>query len=142
MFDHLVQFLLDMGFGMPLLFFHLFSTFWLLKVNHLNVWSVHRPTCCPWGPSIWSFTKLSFNLLMLTMKNYYCNCRWNWLIFSCSEDLKSKFLACHSLNFYKNHVLLSEYDSATLSLTPSKYWTCLALKITVNRVVLQNEEEC
>ena len=36
----------------------------------------------------------------------------------CSEDLKSKFLAYHIINFYKNHMLPSGWFSSLL--TPSK----------------------
>ena len=43
--------------------------------------------------------------------------------FQCSDNLKSKFLACHILDFLKSHTLLP---------TPSKLWTCLALHTTVN----------
>ena len=66
--------------------------------------------------------------LLVTLKAYLCDSSFNFqnVLFSslfdidckevqlqlqmefidlqCSEDLKSKFLACHILNFYKNHV--------------------------------------
>ena len=43
----------------------------------------------------WLWAKLSLQFLM------------ELIGLNCTEDLKSKFLACHFLNFYKNHILPS-----------------------------------
>ena len=47
----------------------------------------------------------------------------------CSEDLKSKFLACHILNFCKNQVFPSRWFPYPI-ITSSKEWAHLALHTT------------
>ena len=47
----------------------------------------------------------------------------------CSAHLKSKFLACHIFDFYKNPCFHLD-DYPTLSPSPSKQWVCLELHTT------------
>ena len=59
------------------------------------------------APSMQPYTQLSksfLHLMILTVKKYYCNYRWNSLIFHIQNISSSKFFACHILNFYKNHM--------------------------------------
>ena len=49
--------------------------------------------------------KISHLFLMVTVKKYHYICWWTSLNLHWSEDLKSKFLACHILNFYMNLII-------------------------------------
>ena len=62
-----------------------------------------RPICAALDPT--------FNIFFLPFdadcKEVTLQLQMQLIGLQCSEDLKSKFLACHIVNFYKNHVLPS-----------------------------------
>ena len=80
-------------------------------LKHLSANSrAGSPICVPWGSSMQPFSQLSkfsLHLLVLIGKKSFYNWRNKLIDFQFSEDLKFKFLACHILNFYENHILPS-----------------------------------
>ncbi len=81
------------------------------------------------GPSMWSFTKFSkfsLCLLMLTVKKYHYNCRWNSLIFSVQKIWSPSFLLATSLISIRNTCFHVD-DTSTISPTLSILWVFLAL---------------